>query len=77
MSESENKTLVTAIHKLKEMLKSESEKLKSLKHQLVEVQEKQNMEKQVHMVAWWYFVVAEDMVIGIVAGNNLCYISLF
>lgn len=46
-SESENKSRVTAIHKLKEALKQETEKLKHLKHALVEVQEKQNMEKQV------------------------------
>ncbi|KAH3830071.1 chromosome-associated kinesin KIF4-like [Dreissena polymorpha] len=45
-SESENKSRVTAIHKLKEALKQETEKLKHLKHALVEVQEKQNMEKQ-------------------------------
>lgn len=46
-SESENKALVTAIHKLKEALKVETEKLKGLKQQLVNVQERQNMEKQV------------------------------
>ena len=46
VSESENKSLVTAIHKLKEGLKLETEKLKALKQQLMDVQERQNMEKQ-------------------------------
>ncbi|WAQ99437.1 KIF4B-like protein [Mya arenaria] len=44
--ESENKALVTAIHKLKESLKQETDKLKVLKQALLDVQERQNMEKQ-------------------------------
>ncbi|XP_052792846.1 chromosome-associated kinesin KIF4-like [Mya arenaria] len=46
VSESENKALVTAIHKLKESLKQETDKLKVLKQALLDVQERQNMEKQ-------------------------------
>ncbi|XP_060556086.1 chromosome-associated kinesin KIF4-like [Ruditapes philippinarum] len=45
-SEAENKALVTAIHKLKEQLRVETEKLKTLKQQLVDVQERQQLEKE-------------------------------
>lgn len=45
-SESENKALVTAIHKLKEQLKQETDKLKVLKQQLLDVQERQQLEKE-------------------------------
>ncbi|KAL4230287.1 hypothetical protein ACF0H5_010672 [Mactra antiquata] len=45
-SESENKALVTAIHKLKEQLKIETDSLKMLKQKLVEVQERQQLEKE-------------------------------
>ena len=46
-SEEENKTRVSAIHDLKEKLKSENEELKKIKHKLKEVQEKQKAEKEV------------------------------
>lgn len=45
-SESENKALVTAVHGLKEKLRQETEKLKALKLQLADVQERQQLEKE-------------------------------
>ena len=49
-SESDNKARVTAIHTLKEKLKVETEKLRVLKQQLTEIQEKQQLEKEVGQV---------------------------
>lgn len=46
-SEEENKSRVSAIHDLKEKLKSENEELKKIKHKLKDVQEKQKAEKEV------------------------------
>ena len=48
-SESENKSRVTAIHTLKEKLKTETDKLRVLKQQLTEIQEKQQLEKEVNI----------------------------
>ncbi|GFR61522.1 kinesin-like protein [Elysia marginata] len=45
-SDSETKTRVTAIHELKERLKKETETLKSLKEQLVDVQQRQHQERE-------------------------------
>ncbi|RUS85476.1 hypothetical protein EGW08_006752 [Elysia chlorotica] len=45
-SDSETKTRVTAIHELKERLKKETEMLKSLKAQLVDVQQRQQQERE-------------------------------
>ncbi|GFO11596.1 kinesin-like protein [Plakobranchus ocellatus] len=45
-SDSETKTKVTAIHELKERLKKETEALKSLKEQLVDVQQRQQQERE-------------------------------
>ena len=54
-SESENKSRVTAIHGLKEKLKQETEKLKIVKQQLSEIEQKQQMEKEVILL----FIVAD------------------
>ena len=51
-SEEENKARVSAIHDLKEKLKSENEELKKIKHELKDVQEKQKAEKEVNL---WKF----------------------
>ena len=48
-SEEENKVRVSAIHDLKEKLKSENEELKKIKYKLKEVQEKQKAEKEVRV----------------------------
>lgn len=45
-SESETKKKVTAIHELKEKLKRETEGLKQIKQQLIDIQEKQRAERE-------------------------------